>query len=111
MTPEAADDLIARVVEAAVYREQAESPYASGAQNELDEAREALRSALPVWQPIETAPKDGTDFIALQDGDVYRCKWHEEEPDEGPGHVGWRDFSNSSFEEPTHWTPWPAVKP
>lgn len=61
--------------------------------------------AQPSWQPIETAPKDGVWFVALQDGETYPCEWREEQPDEGRSHKGWFDLFNSSFEEPTHWTP------
>jgi hypothetical protein len=63
----------------------------------------ALYAAEP--QPIATAPKDGTEFIGYENGDVYKCCWRTEEPDEGPGHSGWYDFSNSSFENPTEWSP------
>ncbi len=27
------------------------------------------------WQPIETAPKDGTEFLAKQDGEIYHAKF------------------------------------
>jgi hypothetical protein len=30
------------------------------------------------WQPIDTAPKDGTSFLAFEDGDVYQCCWGPE---------------------------------
>lgn len=57
-------------------------------------------------QPIATAPSDGTEFIGYENGDVYRCCWRTEHPDEGrPGHSGWYDFSNQSFENPTEWSP------
>lgn len=69
-----------------------------------------LREALE-WQSIATAPKDGSEFIAFQDGDVYRCAWRVVESDETPGHEGWWDFSNSSFEEPSNWLPMPALSP
>lgn len=29
------------------------------------------------WQSIETAPKDGEEFMAIQDGEIYHCKWIE----------------------------------
>lgn len=61
------------------------------------------------WMPIETAPKDGDWFLACQDGEVYPCQWHEEQPDEGPGYIGWYDLFNRSFEEPTEWHPLPAL--
>jgi hypothetical protein len=58
-------------------------------------------------EPIDTAPKDGTWFIAYQDGDTYPCEWRTEEPDEGPSREGWFDHFNQSFEAPTHWQPLP----
>jgi hypothetical protein len=63
------------------------------------------------WQPIETAPKDGTWFLALQDGDIYPCEWDAERADEGPPREGWYDHFNHSFEAPTHWQPLPAFPP
>lgn len=54
---------------------------------------------------IETAPKDGTWFIAYQDSEPFPCDWRTEEQDEGPPREGWFDFFNRSFEEPTHWLP------
>jgi hypothetical protein len=82
----------------------------------LDFAREARAaitaepkaSAAVGWMPIASAPKDGTWFIALQDGELYPCQWHAEEPDEGPYQEGWWDHFNKSFEEPTRWIPLPA---
>lgn len=59
---------------------------------------------------VETAPKDGTWFIAYQDGEPFPCDWRSEEQDEGPPREGWFDFFNRSFEDPTHWLPvWGAT--
>jgi hypothetical protein len=63
--------------------------------------REREGKAVPnFWQPISTAPKDGTQFVALsQDmgGNdlppfVSLCAWH---PDAG--------FCTDELREPTHW--------
>jgi len=59
------------------------------------------------WRPISEAPKDGTWFIALQDGETYPCEWREDVPDEGPYYEGWWDHFNSSYEGPTHFRPLP----
>lgn len=61
------------------------------------------------WQDIATDPKDGTWFIAAQNGELYPCEWQTEEADEGPPSVGWFDLFNQSFEAPTHWIPLPPA--
>lgn len=80
----------------------------------LNEIREAL-SAAPVLsepqrRPIASAPKDGTWFVALENGMTYPCEWVEEEADEGPPRAGWFDHFNKSFENPDHWLPAPPAK-
>lgn len=59
------------------------------------------------WQPIETAPKDGTYFLAYEpSGDMYRAAYN-------------RDGAFSAFcgrsvvysPEPTHWIPLCAPAP
>ena len=57
------------------------------------------------WQPIETAPKDGTDFLAYSDacnvyGVAYWNTFH---------HAGYLVCNDSArdFFNPTHWMPLP----
>ena len=70
----------------------------------------ALRTAGLVieqdWQPIETAPRDGTRFIAwwqpcaqVPDGRWHECQWTG---------GGWY---HPFFTEPTHWKPPPVDGP
>lgn len=70
-------------------------------------ARQFLRAISPVRQPIASAPKDGTEFIAFENGELYRCAWAERDDGEGRVDCGWWDFWNESFEYPTHWMPLP----
>ena len=56
------------------------------------------------WEPIETAPKDGSWFVARQNGEAYPCQWIEHsEADWETAGEGWFDLFNGSFEEPTQW--------
>lgn len=49
------------------------------------------------WQPIETAPKDGTWFLAYEaDVPMYTAHWDED---------GWYDLEWKC--RPTHWMPLP----
>lgn len=66
---------------------------------------ERLRSAL-AWQPIETAPKDGTPFLAWNGHwrgvAMYFEARYEEDPE-------WVDEQTNYIEpEPTHWMPLPT---
>lgn len=56
----------------------------------------ALEKALPVWQPIETAPKDGEQYVAW-DGEKIAIIW-------------WAGYweVDEPFGKPTHWMPLPA---
>lgn len=64
------------------------------------EIRDALAAALPKWQPIETAPKDGTLILVRE----QRCSGLAIRWDNGwkyeSGHTSWLD--------PEHWMPLPA---
>lgn len=77
------------------------------------------------WQPIESAPKDGTEILACVNGFVPAVAWWEELPDDIMEHISerekWRSVEAAEFEteeqwmehwtgswyEPTHWMPLP----
>ena len=68
----------------------------------------ALRSqfANSEWQPIETAPIDGTEFIGYSE----RCSMnvvHYGMSDDGEGWLIWAGFCTQLIEVPTHWMPLP----
>lgn len=78
--------------------------------------RADLAQATPQWQPIETAPKDGTNILLLIGGKViqgYWCceKWNDAFPgwdvvvlpSHGCGCCG------DTNPEPTHWMPLPKA--
>lgn len=55
------------------------------------------------WQPIATAPKDGTQVLVFDEGAVFISQWLVNEE----GDEGWFDHG---FVEPppTHWQPLPS---
>lgn len=66
------------------------------------------------WQPIETAPKDGTEILASDGIDVFMCKWDENAYKDpswistyGDCYTVWDQMENTFDEHPTHWTPKP----
>lgn len=56
------------------------------------------------WQSIETAPKDGTQFLAFDKGSYFNCWWH----DNGYGEQYWMDDAESE-PNPSHWMPLPVA--
>ena len=70
------------------------------------------------WQPIETAPKDGTEFWGEDEGSAQKMLWHS---DFEAFVSSWRQMTfaksygggsrNHSpvVHEPTHWMPLPAA--
>lgn len=60
------------------------------------------------WQPIETAPRDGTEIIILNfSGRVFRgkCKPEDEEDNEW-----WEEYNSLTiYHDPTHWMPLPRI--
>jgi hypothetical protein len=57
------------------------------------------------WQPIETAPKDGTEILTFRDGVISQCGWKDDLFGEKCwGHASW---SYPQWSQPTHWMPLP----
>ena len=52
------------------------------------------------WQPIETAPKDGTEIL-VWDGNEHQILWWLDS-------VGWVGDDDFTDKLPTHWQPLPA---
>lgn len=76
------------------------------------------------WQPIETAPKDGTEILLTNGKTVAEGQWCDEEPyireyrdadgrwidqQESDGFEGWMDWSGGMKPDPTHWMPLPPA--
>ena len=81
------------------------------------------------WQPIETAPKDGTHFLSTSkhlDGEIFICIWLDRTMTHSYGrerhngwwvvgvpkryYVGWGPFYSPIKQDdlmPTHWMPLP----
>ncbi|MDT6962883.1 hypothetical protein QTN24_15390 [Cupriavidus sp. SZY C1] len=74
------------------------------------------------WQPIATAPKDGTNIIVTNGSSVAQGWWCSEEPyvreqrdltgawidqQESDGFEGWLDCDGGMQPDPTHWMPLP----
>ena len=70
-----------------------------------------------VWQPIETAPKDGTHILAiLPDSDTcHVICWADASKGIRVGcgvygwHVAWDGYPCAGHSTPTHWMPLPAA--
>jgi hypothetical protein len=61
------------------------------------------RISIVGWQPIETAPKDGTEILAVWCGKLMLALWNTEANN-------WQEYSNGDFDtggELTHWMPLP----
>ena len=79
------------------------------------------RSAnVPAWQPIETAPKDGTPIlVSFGSMGIWRVFWSEPEwtdayciwcvDDNKHGPYVLRGFSDEGDRAPTHWMPLPPA--
>lgn len=58
------------------------------------------------WQPIETAPKDGSSFLAYDKEGNFICilRWNKWDSDQGRLVVSWDGTENRDC---THWMPLP----
>lgn len=68
---------------------------------------------VPEWQPIETAPKDGSLFIAYWEGQVKPCNYNVTRRIENK-HNDFMIWHKNSYRastcfNPTHWMPLPAA--
>ena len=71
--------------------------------------RECSSSRPPAqWEPIETAPKDGTEIVALVSGHPYIVAWGTH----GKAHAEpwWRDREGYGLTETTHWIAIPSAR-
>lgn len=77
---------------------------------ELQVAKDAI--ACP-WQPMKTAPMDGTTVLALLDGsDIpHAVRWLPAGHDEGGGqegwHMTWDGYALTANDGPRYWMPCP----
>jgi hypothetical protein len=68
------------------------------------------------WQPLETAPKDGTVFLVFDKakGWISQCQWVQSKKNRGFwGVVDWSsdEYPGNGPIEPTHWMPLPVFPP
>lgn len=74
----------------------------------------AIDAPAPQWQPIESAPKDGTPILACYaphyetNGFLpVAVRWRAYHPN-ARGNEEWRDSSGAKVRAITHWQPLPA---
>jgi hypothetical protein len=60
------------------------------------------------WQPIDSAPKDGTEILGHNDGVYAIVSWQTHRTMTGI-YGNWADRAGylESYERPTHWQPLP----
>ncbi|MBZ9922006.1 hypothetical protein LB579_30405 [Mesorhizobium sp. BR1-1-7] len=82
-----------------------------GLSKRLAEVRAALsalaRTTLPPaegWRPMDSAPKDGSKFLAYEKGHYFDCWWHEN----GHGEAYWMDEADSE-PNPSDWMKLPSA--
>lgn len=60
------------------------------------------------WQPIETAPKDGSHVLVYERGRVFEAQWADTFL--GKRNRGWMNYNEGTGEKsPTHWMPLPEA--
>jgi hypothetical protein len=106
-----------------IYDVPAKDGHGNYKHNEAQCAWQAWQAALASqWQPISTAPKDGTEMI-LSNGVAVQQGWWIDSPGgtteyrdvdgnyvgqhDDDGYLGWWDVGGGMLPEPTHWQPLP----
>ena len=56
----------------------------------------------PLWQPIATAPRDGTTILVYEPGFFQTAAWESDE-----FRAGWTNAYSSWLGDITHWMPLP----
>lgn len=81
---------------------------------EAEAIRAIIAALTPQWQPIESAPKDGTPILACYaphyetNGFLpVAVRWRAYHPN-ARGNEEWRDSSGAKVRAITHWQPLPA---
>lgn len=72
-----------------------------------ERSKAAINAMVPEWQPIETAPKDGTEILIYSRyGDQYVVSY-----DDSFIRAPWRIRNEEGLNEniPTHWMPLPET--
>lgn len=59
------------------------------------------------WRPIETAPKNGTDILAVENGVVGEAYFNMQDDNWWWANIDPHDFDPSHAAYPTHWMPMP----
>ncbi len=92
--------------------------------DDLRAVRAVAAALIPQWQPIETAPKDGTAILLTNGKDVAEGHWYFEEggttehrdldgryigQTDSDGYDGWMDWDGGMQPDPTHWMPLPSA--
>lgn len=62
------------------------------------------QTAAPKWRPIETAPKDGSEFLIAWVGEDAVVGWWER----ARGYFAWHEAARPRDHQPTHWMPIPS---
>lgn len=58
---------------------------------------------IPAWQPIATAPRDGTEILVYEIGGMYFVRWES-------GTETWVSTDSGAWiDDATHWQPLPAA--
>ncbi len=113
--PDFPDDVVERVARAILAADESENDYLI--QAAVPEAYATLLATAALaaaweWKPIETAPRDGTRFLACflknRYEQIFPIAWSENVYDEG---FGWTlDAGGSAvlmYDQLTHWMPLP----